>query len=54
MDYSGLNHGELSLILATEIVKKEIDNEWDFSEDGTSQVALQIAEKFYKYLVEHN
>ena len=53
MDYSGLNHGELSLILATELVKKEIDHDYDF-DDGASQAALQIAEKFYKYLVEHN
>ena len=54
MDYSGLNHGELSLILATELVKKEIDHDWDFYEEGASQAALQIAEEFYKYLVEHN
>ena len=53
MDYSGLDNGELSLVLATEIVKKQIDNDWDFSDEGTITLTLRIAEEFYTYLENH-
>lgn len=53
MDYRGLDNGELSLALATEIVKKEIDNDWDFSDGGTITRTLRIAEEFYTYLENH-
>ncbi len=49
MDYSGLDNGELSLILATEIIKKEIDNDWNFPE-GVSEATLRTAYSFYQYL----
>ena len=50
MDYSNLNSKELALILATEIVKKEIDNNWDFSDDSPGQIATYIAKRFYEFL----
>lgn len=50
MDYSNLNSKELALILATEIVKKKIDNNWDFSDYGVRNVVLDTARELYKFL----
>ena len=50
VDYSNLNSRELALILAIELVKKEIDNNWDFSDYGVRNIVLDTADELYKFL----
>lgn len=48
--FKGLSNSQIALICATEIVKTEIAEGWDFSESGVKQTTMMFANRFFSFL----
>jgi hypothetical protein len=49
-NYKGLTNEQIALICATEIVKAELNNEWDFTENSPSDIVMRFAYRFNNFL----
>ena len=48
--YEVLTNEQIALICATEIVKAELNNGWDFTENSPSDIVMRFAYRFSNFL----